>query len=107
MQHLPTVTPTEYVVLGKPLRDGPMMPKRRLGTPVDGTLADIAAPFVLLDIDSLPKLDAEVSHMSAAEIHRYAVADLPEEFRRADCVMFLSGSHATSQGKVKVFISGT
>ena len=108
LSHLKTLTPFEHVVLGKPAQDTPQLAKQKLSAKKHGdlrTILDTSRPYIICDCDNLPNLEnIDVSTLTPVQIHRYAVGNLPEEFRAADCLMFFSGSHGTSLGKVKVHL---
>jgi hypothetical protein len=109
MAHLKTATAFEYAILGEPIEDTPQQAKRRLGAKNNGdrnTIHGVTRPYLICDCDSLPSLgDVDVvTKLTPAQVHRYAVATLPTEFQEADCVMFYSGSHGTSPGKVKAHL---
>ena len=108
MRHLKTATAFEYTILGEPIEDTPQQAKRRLGAKSNGdrnTIREVPRPYLVCDCDSLPNLgEVDVTKLTPEQIHRFAVANLPKEFQKADCAMFYSGSHGTSPGKVKVHL---
>ena len=85
MAHLKTATPFEYIILGEPIADTPHQGKRRLAAKSNGaliTIRGVPRPYLICNCDSLPNLEGvDVSKLTPAQIHRYAVADLPKEFK--------------------------
>ena len=105
LSHLKTLTPFEHVVMGKPAQDTPQLAKQKLSAKVHGdlrTILDTPRPYVICDCDSLPNLgDVDVTKLSPAKIHSFAVASLPEEFanRRLLDVLFELARHRPRQSE--------
>ncbi|UZF93776.1 hypothetical protein [Bosea sp. NBC_00550] len=100
--------PNEFAILGEPIDQTPGIPQRRLSSAAHGsrrTIRDVPRPMIILDRDTLPSLGPiDAAQFPVEDLHRHATADLPEVFRKADCLMFLSASFATAPGKVRVHL---
>ena len=83
MAHLKTATPFEYMILGEPIADTPHQGETTTGGKEQRrariTIRGVPRPYLICDCDSLPNLEGvDVSKLTPAQIHRYAVADLPQ-----------------------------
>lgn len=68
------------------------------------SIEDARRIFMMIDVDSLPPWEAAMTKMTPQEVWSWVRLVLPEEIRRADCILQLSQSFATRPGLIKAHV---